>query len=91
MKCTEYIWIFVGYKGAFPSGVFLEKVVAEKWIDTHNLSGVLTKYPLDEGVYEWAIEKGYFSPEHEKHKDAEFIASFSCASMEHYHYGDDGV
>ena len=51
-------------------------------------SGVLTLYPIDVGVYEWAIEKGLFTPKKPHETEAEFIASFTTASQPHHHYED---
>jgi len=56
------------------------------------LSGVLTAYPVDVGVMDWAIERNFFNVEKAnnavKLKDPEFIASFTTASQEHFHYSD---
>lgn len=82
------VWIFSGERGRFPSGVFTERIMAENWIKEHKLSGVLTLYPLDEGVYEWAIKNKFFNPAKEKEKMPHFIGAFSSASQEHYHYID---
>lgn len=82
------IWIFNGtqrYPG-FPSGVFLSLESAEKWIRKNKLNGTLTKYPADTGIYEWSIEHGYFTPKKDEHYQAAFIANFTSASQEHYHY-----
>lgn len=32
---------------------------AEEWIKKHKLSGVLTAYPLNDGVYDWAISHDF--------------------------------
>ncbi|MET0463519.1 MAG: hypothetical protein ABW007_10205 [Chitinophagaceae bacterium] len=80
------VWIFNGSKGRFPSGVFTKRELAEKWIELHQLSGTLTSYPVDTGIYEWAIERSFFTISNEKQKLPEFIESFSSGSLEHYHY-----
>jgi hypothetical protein len=59
---------------------------AQAWIAANKLDGVLTLYPLDTGVYEWAIAKGKFTPKQEKHSLPKFIGSFATASMAHHHY-----
>lgn len=84
------VWIFVGTGSRFPSGVFLGKSKAEMWILENQLSGILTKYPLDTGVYDWAIKNNVFTPKEARDKSPEFIQSFSSASQEHYHY-ENGV
>jgi hypothetical protein len=70
----------------FSGGVFSDKIIAEKWIKKNLLSGVLTIYPLNVGVYEWAIEKDFFFAKTEQQKSSDFIGGFSSASQEHYHY-----
>jgi hypothetical protein len=57
-------------------------------IARNSLTGVLTAYPLDRGVHEWAVEQGIFRAD--KQLDARLIGSFTSASQEHYHY-EDGV
>ncbi|MDH4548309.1 hypothetical protein E8E68_00025 [Pseudomonas sp. BN607] len=72
----------------FPSGVFFSLEGAREWIRRHKLSGVLTRYPANTGVYDWAIENGLFSATEDKHKTPSFIGGFTCASMEHFHFED---
>jgi hypothetical protein len=73
-------------KNPFPSGVFIQRSVAEAWIGQYKLTGTLTAYPLDIGVYQWAVERGYFKPKKAGDTTAAFIENFSSASQEHYHY-----
>ncbi len=80
------IWIFQGAKSNFANGVFSSKANAEEWICKHQLSGILTLYPLDVGVYDWAIENGFFTTKKDYQTSPEFIQRFSSASQEHYHY-----
>jgi hypothetical protein len=80
------IWIFHGAGGRFSSGAFTTKKKAEDWINKHNLTGILTKYPLNEGIYDWALNNGFFEVRKEDHKKSEFIQRFTTASQEHYHY-----
>lgn len=54
----------------------------------NKLSGILTNYPIDIGVYDWAVQNNFFSPNNEKQKLPSFIGSFTFASMEHYHFLD---
>jgi len=79
------VWVFNG-GGNFPSGVFSKKEIAEAWIAKHKLSGVLTKYPVDEGVYDWSLANGTFKIKKEEQTQPAFIQRFSSASQEHYHY-----
>lgn len=43
-------------------------------------------YPLDTGVYEWAIQEGLFSIKTEEQKQPGFIAKFSSGGQDHFHY-----
>lgn len=78
------VWVFNGDGARLPSAVFASRESAERWIADNSLSGMLTAYPLDTSAYDWAIEKGYFTPK--KPIRAEFIAGFTSAYQEHYHY-----
>jgi hypothetical protein len=84
----EGVWVFNGVGGRFAGGIFTTLDAAEAWIGKNQLTGVLTLYPLDAGVYEWAIERGWFTPKKEKHSTPEFIGSFTTATMDHDHYID---
>ena len=80
------VWVFNGTNGRFPAGVFSVRQKAEDWIKKYKLSGVLTQYPVDQGIYDWAISKEYFSVKKESESKGEFIGRFTSASQEHYHY-----
>lgn len=84
----ESIWVFMAPQAAFPAGVFFILDEAEAWIARHQLSGVLTEYPVGMGVFDWALETGSFRPKPEKKIDAKFIGQFTSASMVHFHYED---
>ncbi len=87
---VETIWVFHAEEGKFTSGVFSTKLKADQWILKHRLSGILTKYPIDMGVYDWALETGIFKPKKEYQTEAKFVGRFTSASQEHYHY-ENGV
>lgn len=80
------VWIFHGAGGKFASGAFSSREKAEDWIEKHMLTGVLTQYPLDIGVYDWALKMNFFAPKKEEQKQAEFIQRFTSGSQSHYHY-----
>lgn len=90
IKKIEQIWVFNGPNSRFPSGVFLDKEIAEKWINKYNLSGILTAYPADIGVYDWAIQNHFLVITNEREHSSEFIQKFTSASQDHYHY-EDGI
>jgi hypothetical protein len=80
------VWVFNGGRAPFPGGVFSTPDGARKWIAEHRLTGVLTAYPLDQGVYDWAAGAGLFPAD--KAVEARFIGSFSSAHQEHDHFVD---
>ena len=84
------VWIFNGVNSKFSGGVFNNLDDAEKWIKENKLTGMLTKYPLNRGVFDWAKENDLINikPEklEQKRNDPIFIGGFTTASMEHYHY-----
>ncbi|MGA7732680.1 MAG: hypothetical protein WCD37_15590 [Chloroflexia bacterium] len=84
----QAVWIFKGPKRfpGFPSAVFSDLALGAKWARANRASGVLTCYPLNIGVYEWAIANRLFKPKGEEQKQAEFIENFSSAGQEHYHF-----
>lgn len=85
----QFVWIFKGNQHNFPSAVFSSYENAKAWIEENKAKGILTAYPLDKSVYEWAIDKGHFSVKDESQKTANFIANFSDAAQEHYYYKDE--
>jgi len=86
----ESVWIFNKNNANFSGGVFNELKLAESWIKVNLLSGILTKYPLNQGVFDWAVENNMHSIKQEKlaekSKQPNFIGGFTSASQEHYHY-----
>lgn len=60
-----------------------------RWIQLNKVTGVLTAYPLDEGVFDWALRMDLVSDRvRPRGKDPIFVAGFSSAMQEHYHYED---
>ena len=90
MADVEMVWIFVGPKANFPSGVFSSLDSARQWISRHQLTGVLTEYPIDVSVYDWAISRGDFTPTKPIHSTPLFIGTFSSATQAHYHFEAGG-
>ena len=82
----NFVWVFHGPRAQFASGVFSSQERAEEWIALHRLSGLLTRYPLDEGSYQWAVAQGTFKPKRDDQKAASFIERFADGSV-HHHYG----
>lgn len=82
------VWVFLGDEGRWPSGVFSARGLGGRWIGENGLTGMLTEYPLDVGVYEWAVAKGFFRPGKPGHASAAFIAGFTTARQDHAHFTD---
>ena len=93
IQATKTIWVFNGSGDRAPGGVFEELEDAENWIAKNFLSGMLTEYPVNIGVLDWAIEEYLVNMNTEKlmekRQDPRFVGSFTTASMNHFHY-DDG-
>jgi len=82
----DLIWVFHSENARFAGGTFSDQKVAEEWILKHSLTGLLTAYPINCGVFDWAVENEYFNPKKDLHKTPNFIGGFTSASQEHYHY-----
>jgi hypothetical protein len=80
------VWVFNEENSNFPGGIFRSKQKAEEWITKHELTGTLTLYPLDVGVYDLFIAHGWFEPKKPDHSSARFIGGFTQASQDHDHY-----
>ena len=84
----QLAWIFMGDGAHQPSALFSSRADAESWISVAGVSGMLTGYPIDVSVYDWAIKQGHFSPKESYQQTPRFISRFSSAYLEHYHYVD---
>jgi hypothetical protein len=82
------VWAFLGDESRWPSGVFRSRELAEGWIGENGLMGMLTEYPLDTGVYDWAVAEGLFRPGKPAHTSTAFIAGFTTAHQNHAHFVD---
>ncbi|MER6175713.1 hypothetical protein [Streptosporangium sp. NPDC001681] len=82
----QSVWAFVGEGGRWPSAIFSSRDRAEEWISARRLTGMLTEYPLDVPIYEWAVDNGYFRPSNPEHSTVDFIGRFTTAHQAHEHY-----
>jgi hypothetical protein len=82
------VWVFLGERGKWPSGVFSSREAAIAWVSGHQLTGMITKYPVDVGVYDWAVATEAFRPTKPRHSSSEFIGGFTTAAQEHEHFSD---
>lgn len=77
------VWLFWG--GSQVGGAFSTAEEAERWIAEHGLSGVLTRYPVGMGAYEYSREVlGASFPV----GDAATIANYVSGRQKHHHYED---
>jgi len=81
----QFVWVFMGVGARFPSGVFSARDNAEHWIAENKLTGMLTAYPVDNGVFDWARAAGYEGKRTEL--TPIFIGSYA-SRLEHYHYSE---
>lgn len=89
MLPEKHVWVFNATAGGFASGIFTSKQLAEDWILTHRLSGLLTAYPLDEGCFDWATRhKLVTGRARERGDDPRFVGAFTSAAQDHEHYED---
>lgn len=89
MLPNPHIWIFTLDANSYPGGAFSTREAAEVWIRERRLTGMLTALPVDEGSYDWAMRMELVTGRaRERGDDCAFVASFSSAGQEHYHYVD---
>ena len=69
-----------------PSGLFSTQIGAEKWISDNRLTGVLTEFPVDIGVLDWAIRFAGFSPPPEKRSSPAYVGRFTSGAVVHFHF-----
>ena len=84
----KFVWVFNAEDARFPCAVFSSLELGTSWVEQHKLSGVLTAYPLDTSVLEWAVQEQRFVPSKPHHASAHFIGSFTSASQPHHHFTD---
>ena len=84
----QSVWVFLGERAHWPSGVFTSRETAVSWIARHRLTGMITQSPVDVGVYDWAVQKGAFRPGTPGHAEPDFIGGFTTAAQEHAHFTD---
>lgn len=82
----KIIYVFTGQGSNFPAGIFTDITLAIQWIEKYSLSGILSSYPTNIGLYDWAIESNYFEPQKDYQKESKFIERFTSASLEHLHF-----
>lgn len=69
-----HVWVFRGEEARLASGVFTDRDTALQWVGRHQLTGVITQYPLGVGCYDLALAEGSFYPS-KSHRAAGFSPS----------------
>ena len=85
---TSIVWVFHAEGAQFASAVFSTRARAEEWIANHELTGILTAYPVDVSAYDYALAKGSFRPSRPHHGTPEHVGRFANAEIDHVHYRD---
>lgn len=85
----EYIWVIQSNSDRNIIGCFIQKELAEQFIQQHQLQCSLVQMPIDISVYDWVIQKGYWQPKSDLQKSAKFIEKFSSAYLKHEHFKED--
>jgi hypothetical protein len=81
------VWVFHGDAARFASGVFASREQGLAWVAQHQLTGILSQYPLGEGCYDWALTRDRFRPTKAHHGSPGHIAGFS-PGLAHVHVAD---
>ena len=71
------VWVFHGTHAKFASGVFASELDAMRWVERHQLSGVVSQYVVGDGAYDLALAEGRFHPSKPHHGSPEHVANFS--------------
>jgi len=79
------VWIFHGTGAPFASGVFANRDDGMAWIARHQLTGILTEYPVGDGCYDIALRDGHFVPSRPHHGTPPHVARFSPSHTAHVH------
>ena len=88
----QTVWLFTSASNDvvpdahIPQAAFRTLAAADRWVRTLKPSGMLTEYPMNIGVFEWATARGVFKPRRDDQRATPFIETFSDASQAHAHY-----
>ena len=69
-----------------PTGVFSSYEQAVRWIEKHKLVGYLGEFPIDVGVYDWAMQLDYYKRNTRLNFDRQ---NFATGLLNHYHFTKD--
>ena len=91
----KFVWVFRGdrapSRGGGPctrdGGVFRSVETATVWISRHRLTGRLTQYPLNIGVFDHAVENGWIVPSEDQRNSPEYVGTY-CDHLQHMRFED---
>jgi hypothetical protein len=84
------IWVFMGESSKMVVGCFDSFDGDLKAISKYKLSGLLTRYSMNELAYDWALRNQFFQTKKSEQKTAAFIGRFTSASQAHFHF-ENGI
>lgn len=84
----DRVFVFNANQSCFCSAVFSSFTLAQAWIQSHYLTGILIEYPLNHGSYDWAITQGYFKLKSPIDRAPIFIGSFVSIYQKHWHFAN---
>ncbi len=85
----QTVWLFTSASNDvvpdahIPQAAFRTLAAGDRWVRTLKPSGMLTEYPMNIGVFEWATARGVFKPRRDDQRATPFIETFSDASQAH--------
>lgn len=85
-SARESVWVFHGDSSLHASAIFRTEQDARSWIAQHELSGLLTEYPVGDGCYDIAVRERHFSPNKPHHGSPAHVAAFSPGWTRHVHF-----
>jgi hypothetical protein len=84
----QTVWIFHGDGAHFAAAVFTTEADALAWAERRRVSGIVTEYPVGDGCYDIAVERGTFVPSKPHHGTPQHVAAFSPGWTRHVHLAD---
>lgn len=84
----EIVWVFHGEGAMFAAGVFRSAEDGLRWAEQHRVTGILTEYPVGDGCYDIAVERGTLTPKRPHHGTPSHVAQFSPGWTRHIHIED---
>jgi hypothetical protein len=87
VQSAATVWIFHGTTARFAAGVFFSEADGLAWAALHELTGILSEYPVGNGCYDLAIAERRFRPTKPHHGTPEHVAGFS-PGLNHVHLVD---